>query len=133
MPNEILERQRISKSIIFDKENNPFRVKKYSKIISLVPSITEILFDFGLSDSVLGITKYCVYPIIAKESPRIIVGGTKNPNIRLIKQLNPDLIFVNKEENRLKDFNSLKTIAPVFVTFPKTIIDAIQLMDEYNI
>ena len=131
MQKKAQESQTISKTIIFDDENNPFKVKTYSKIVSLVPSVTEILFDFGLSDFVLGITKYCVHPKNAKETPRIIVGGTKNPDLLLIKQLKPDLIIVNKEENRLKDFNILKSIAPVFITFPKTIFDAIQLMEKF--
>lgn len=68
-------------------------------IISLVPSLTELLLDFGLKDQLLGRTRFCVEPEnLVSEIP--IIGGTKNPNIEHIEQLGPDLIIANKEENR---------------------------------
>ena len=69
------------------------------RIISLVPSITETLFDFGLSESeIVGRTKFCIHP---KEKVNLIpiVGGTKNIHIEKIQSLEPDLIIANKEEN----------------------------------
>ena len=68
------------------------------RIISLVPSITELLFYLGLEESIVGITKFCIRPkdlILTKTK----IGGTKNINITKIKSLNPDLIIANKEEN----------------------------------
>ena len=68
------------------------------RIISIVPSQTELLFDLGLDEEVIGITKYCVHPkgwIEIKNK----VGGTKKLNLEKIKELNPDLIIGNKEEN----------------------------------
>ncbi|MFX8856467.1 helical backbone metal receptor, partial [Acinetobacter baumannii] len=68
------------------------------RIISLVPSQTELLFDLGLEEEVVGITKFCVYPqqwFTTKQR----VGGTKNIDIQKIKSLRPDLIIANKEEN----------------------------------
>ena len=66
------------------------------KIISLVPSITETLFDFGLSDQeVIGRTKFCIHPKDLVKNVDI-VGGTKNLNIPKIESLSPDLIIANK-------------------------------------
>ena len=68
------------------------------RIISLVPSITELLFYLDLEESIVGITKFCIRPkdlILTKTK----IGGTKNINITKIKSLNPDLIIANKEEN----------------------------------
>lgn len=86
------------------------------KVISLVPSITETLFDLGLtSDEIVGRTKFCIHP---KEQIKDveIIGGTKNLNIEKIKALKPDLIIANKEENvkeqveeLMKDFKALVT------------------------
>ena len=85
------------------------------KVISIVPSITELLYELGLAEGVVGITKFCVHPehwFRAKTK----IGGTKNINIQKIKELKPDLIIANKEENvkeqveeLAKDFNVLLT------------------------
>lgn len=113
---------------ITDYKAVKFPIGSYSRVISLVPSITEILFDIGLGDIVIGVTTFCIYPSYAKKSPRLIIGGTKNPDINLIQSLKPDLIIVNKEENRVKDFHKLNKIASVFVTYPKTIKETIELV-----
>ena len=69
------------------------------KIISLVPSITETLFDFGLTtNDVIGKTKFCIHPSDLVKNVEVI-GGTKNLNIEKIRSLKPDLIIANKEEN----------------------------------
>ena len=68
------------------------------RIISLVPSITALLFDLGLNDKIVGITKFCTYPEKLTKS-KIKVGGTKNIDFKTIEKLNPDLIIANKEEN----------------------------------
>ncbi len=98
------------------------------RIVSLVPSMTESLFDIGLGDRVVGVTDYCIHPAdqVAR-LPRI--GGTKNPDIDAILALNPDLIFVNQEENRLEDFQKLKAAGvPVWVTFPQTVQDVFNML-----
>lgn len=82
------------------------------KIVSLVPSITKTLFDFGLStNEIIGRTKFCIHPE-EKIKNVDVIGGTKNLNIEKIKSLNPDIIIANKEENEKgqilelsKDFN----------------------------
>jgi len=85
------------------------------KIISLVPSLTETLVEAGLKTTLVGITKFCVHPKgLLKEIE--VIGGTKNPRIRNILATKPDLIFANKEENRLEDINELKKYTQVYVT-----------------
>lgn len=86
------------------------------KIISLVPSITEALFDFGLSEKeVIGRTKFCIQPKNTVQKVEII-GGTKNLNIAKIKSLNPDLIIANKEENVKEQIEELQKDFKVLVT-----------------
>ena len=77
------------------------------RIISLVPSITLLLFDMGLEKNIVGRTKFCIHP---KEKINSIptIGGTKNSDIQKIKQLNPDLIFATKEENEKETIDELK-------------------------
>ena len=72
--------------------------KSYQRIISLVPSQTELLHDLGLDNEVVGITKFCIHPEkwLKKKS---IIGGTKNFRFDVIDELKPDLILANKEEN----------------------------------
>lgn len=92
-------------------------------IISLVPSITETLFDFGLTDhEVIGRTKFCIHPkelVINVE----IIGGTKNLNISKIKSLSPDLIIANKEENDKAQVEELMKDFTVWVTDIETLED----------
>ena len=68
------------------------------RIISLVPSQTELLFDLGLGSRVIGITKFCIHPESWHRS-KIKIGGTKQLNFAKINELNPDLIIGNKEES----------------------------------
>lgn len=68
------------------------------RIISIVPSQTELLFDLGLAEHLVGITKFCIHPVHGVQS-KVKIGGTKQLNIELIKSLQPDLIIANKEEN----------------------------------
>ena len=85
------------------------------RIVSLVPSQTELLFDLGLENSIIGITKFCVHPIhFLKE--KIKVGGTKNPNFKKIKTLNPDIIICNKEENSKEIIEECSKICTTWTT-----------------
>ena len=92
-------------------------------IISLVPSITETLFDFGLTDNdVIGRTKFCINPKDLVKNVEII-GGTKNLNIEKIKSLKPDLIIANKEENDKSQVEELAKYFRVWVTDISTLSD----------
>jgi len=75
-------------------------------IVSLCPSLTELVFDLGRGPELVGITKYCVHPAegVAKVEK---VGGTKSPDVRRIVELRPDLVLLNEEENRREDAEAL--------------------------
>lgn len=93
------------------------------KIISLVPSITETLFDFGLTaDEVIGRTKFCVHPSDLVKNAEVI-GGTKSLNIEKIRLLKPDLIIANKEENEKLQVEELMKDFKVWVTDIETLED----------
>src|ERR1700741_3198050 len=85
------------------------------RIISLVPSQTELLFDLGLDKEVVGITKFCVHPPEWFQT-KTRVGGTKQLKIDLIKQLQPDLIIANKEENVKEQIEELEKHFPVWIS-----------------
>jgi ABC-type Fe3+-hydroxamate transport system substrate-binding protein len=85
------------------------------RIISLVPSQTELLYDLGLEDRVIGITKFCVHPE-AWFNTKTRIGGTKQVNIETVHQLQPDLIIANKEENVKEQIEELEKHYPVWVS-----------------
>lgn len=97
------------------------------KIVSIVPSQTELLFDLGLDETVVGITKFCIHPSQWFKT-KTRVGGTKKINIAKIIDLQPDLIIANKEENLKEDIEALEKIAPVWVSDIKTLDDALQMI-----
>ena len=98
------------------------------RVVSLVPSVTESLFELGVGDRLIAVTDYCVYP--AQEVARLPrIGGTKNPDIARIIALQPDLVIVNQEENRKEDAEALKTAGiAVWVTYPRTVREAFNLL-----
>lgn len=97
------------------------------RIISLVPSQTELLADLGLENEVAGITKFCVHPRNWFESkPRI--GGTKTLNFEKIAALKPDLIIGNKEENERSQIEQLAELYPVWMSDVATLEDAYDMM-----
>ena len=100
------------------------------KIISLVPSITETLFDFGLTaDEVVGRTKFCIHPLDLVKKVEVI-GGTKNLNIDKIRSLKPDLIIANKEENEKLQVEELMKDFKVWVTDIETLQDNADFISE---
>ncbi len=101
----------------------------YTSIVSLVPSLTELLFSFGLGHFIKGRTKFCIHPVIeVMDVP--VIGGTKNPNIDKIKKLKPDIVIANKEENRKEDIEELEKFTKVVVTEIKTVEEAISWIEE---
>src|SRR5688572_1742511 len=94
-----------------------------ARIISIVPSQTELLFDLGLDNEVIGITKFCVHPASWFKT-KTRVGGTKQLKMEIIHQLKPDLIFANKEENIKEQVEELEKHYPVWISDVKTIQDA---------
>jgi len=97
---------------------------KPKTIVSLVPSLTELLFDLGLGDRVVGRTRFCTHPKeMIQDVP--VVGGTKNPRLDKIRDLKPDLIIANREENRQVDVEDIETDFDVMVTEIGTIDEAL--------
>ena len=97
------------------------------RIISLVPSQTELLFDLGLNQEVIGITKFCVHPQEWFRT-KTRIGGTKQVNISLIDSLLPDLIIANKEENTKEDVDALSARYPVWTSDIHTIDEAYEMI-----
>lgn len=85
------------------------------RIISLVPSQTELLYDLGLNENVVGITKFCIHPNEWFKTKNR-VGGTKTVNFEKVAALKPDLIIANKEENTQSEIEELQKLYPVYTS-----------------
>lgn len=109
-----------------DQLKDKISIGAYPKrIISLVPSQTELLFDLGLDTEVVGITKFCIHPPDWRKS-KTSIGGTKNFNFDAIDRLQPDLIIGNKEENYEEGIERLRRQYPVWMS------DIVTLNDSYS-
>lgn len=97
------------------------------RIVSLVPSQTELLYDLGLRDEVVGITKFCIHPEEWFRSKKR-VGGTKTVHIDIVRQLQPDLILANKEENTREQIEELAGLFPTWVSNIQTIEEGLQMI-----
>lgn len=119
--------------ILKDQLDNQFILKKTPKrIICLVPSITELLVDLGLFNSIVGITKFCVHPKSLRLNKQI-VGGTKAIKVDKIKSLNPDFIICNKEENSKEIFSECSKIATTYVSNINSIEDILDLIYIFGV
>lgn len=97
------------------------------RIVSLVPSQTELLHDLGLEEEVVGITKFCIHPDAWFRS-KTRVGGTKQVHADRVAALQPDLIIANKEENVKEQIEALSAIAPVWVSDIRDIPEAVAMI-----
>jgi ABC-type Fe3+-hydroxamate transport system substrate-binding protein len=97
------------------------------RIVSLVPSQTELLFDLGLGNRVMGVTKFCIHPAEARQQAAI-VGGTKNFDFTKIDALKPDLIIGNKEENYQAGIEQLAEKYPVWMSDISTLTDSLDMI-----
>ena len=100
------------------------------RIVSLIPSTTELLCDLGLADALVGITAYCREPAgLLRGKPRI--GGEKNPDLERIRALAPDLVVANVEENVRAHVETLRGWGiPVLVTYPRSVVGAVAMIRE---
>lgn len=115
-----------------DQINRVIHLKKIPKrIVSLVPSQTELLCDLGLKSNLVGITKFCVHPHKLNEEITVI-GGTKHIHIDKIKALQPDMILCNKEENTKDIVEACDSICAVHVSDIFTIDDSLELINQYG-
>ena len=113
---------------LYDQLNRTLEFSNTPKrIVSLVPSQTELLVSLGLETSILGITKFCVHPPHLR-SKKTVVGGTKNCNFEKIAALTPDIIICNKEENTLTLVEQCEKIAPTYVSDINTIDDSLEFI-----
>lgn len=94
------------------------------RIVSLVPSLTELLYHLGLEEQVTGITKFCVHPANWFRS-KTRVGGTKNIHIDTLRSLSPDLVIAGKEENIKEQVEAVAAFAPVWVSDIRNLDDAL--------
>lgn len=116
---------------ITDALGRPFAVGKApERIVSLVPSLSEALFAFGLGERIAGVTRFCVEPR-GGVAGKVKVGGTKTLDVAAVEALRPDLIIASAEENRAEDVRRLIDGGwPVFVTLPTTVRGAIDLLEQ---
>lgn len=92
-----------------------------ARVVSLVPSLTDLCFALGVGDRVVGVTDVCTEPA-GKLEGIARVGGEKRPSIEVIRALLPDLVLANKEENRRQDVDRLSDSGiAVHVSFPRTV------------
>lgn len=103
--------------------------KPPKRIISLVPSQTELLCELALENELVGITNFCVHPFHLKAT-KYIVGGTKKVDFEKIKALNPDFILCNKEENTYDFLRELEQIAPTYFSDIITIQDSLDFIKD---
>ncbi|HYK75838.1 MAG TPA: helical backbone metal receptor [Daejeonella sp.] len=102
------------------------------RIISLVPSQTELLFELGLDEEVIGVTKFCIHPQ-EKFKTKTKIGGTKKLDMDLIRRLQPDLIIGNKEENEQQQIEQLMQEFPVWMSDIHHLTDALKMIDQLGV
>jgi len=99
------------------------------RIVSLVPSVTEVLYAIGAQDSLAGVTDFCDYPSEAKRKPR--VGGMLSPNLETLVTLRPDLVVATRSGNTEETFDQLKRLGiPVYLVDPVTVGDVLRLVSD---
>ncbi|EDP71670.1 ABC-type Fe3+-siderophore transport system [Flavobacteriales bacterium ALC-1] len=115
-----------------DQLNRKLQIKYIPKrIISLVPSQTELLVDLGLETSIVGVTKFCIHPKHLLKS-KTVVGGTKQVHVDKIKALQPDIILCNKEENTKDIIESLNGVASIHISDIYNLQDCFELIAMYG-
>lgn len=118
---------------IYDQTGRLVQIPSHPRrIISLVPSLTELLFDLGLDQEIVGVTRYCISPP-EKVAIRVKVGGIYQLNFQLIDSLQPDLIIANKEENDRQEILRLQERYPVYVSDIHSLQDAFRMIADLGI
>jgi len=115
--------------IFIDQLHREIEIKSTPKrIVSLVPSQSELLWSLGLKNQLVGITKFCIHPDEMFESIDR-VGGTKNLNLKKIRSLQPDVIIANKEENEKNQLEELAKEFPVWISDIKNLDESLQMIN----
>jgi len=102
------------------------------RIVSLVPSTTELLFDLGLDHQIVGVTQFCIFPAKGRKE-KVVIGGTKTLKLDRIRKLKPDLIIADKEENTKEQIEELAKEFPVWVSNIRQFDDAIEMIIEIGL
>ena len=101
-----------------------------ARVVSLVPSMTDSLFELGFGERVVGVTSYCRPPARARDR-LVVVGGTKSVDVETVLNLSPDLVIANREENTREAVEALREAGlTVWVTFPCTVDEALRDLRE---
>lgn len=117
---------------MIDHLGNKIKLNKLpQRIVSLVPSQTELVADLGMKNQLVGVTKFCVHPQNIRKQAKV-VGGTKSVHFEKIRGLDPDLILCNKEENTAEIVSELQKIASVHVSDVVEFSDAYRLILDYG-
>jgi len=106
--------------------------RRHDSIVSLVPSLTELLYDLGLGDAVTGITKFCIHPRKWFES-KTKVGGTKTLDLDRILALQPDLVIANREENTREQIEQLAETCNILLTDVDSLAGALETIQDIGI
>ena len=115
-------------AVFFDQLHRAVNIPQPPRrIVSLVPSQTELLYDLGLAEQMAGCTKFCVHPKGFKNK-LTAVGGTKQVDMKVIHELQPDLIIANKEENQREDIEALMQQYPVWISDIKNYAQALEMI-----
>ena len=115
---------------IYDQTGRLVQIPSNPKrIISLVPSLTELLFDLDLDQEIIGVTRYCISPP-EKVTRRVKVGGIHQLDFQLIASLQPDLIIANKEENDRREVLHLQEQYPVYVSDINSLPNALEMITD---
>lgn len=115
---------------IYDQTGRLVHIPSHpERIISLVPSLTELLFDLGLDQEIVGVTRYCITPP-EKVVSRVKVGGIHQLDFITIDALHPDLIIANKEENDRQEVLRLQEKYPVYVSDINSLPDALEMIGD---
>ena len=106
--------------------------KNIKKIVSLVPSISELIYDLNAEDRLVGVTKFCVVPKYF-QIEKTVVGGVQEFEVDKIKALNPDVVFASKDENFEDEIEELRKFFPVYVTDVKNVDEAKQMIENFGV
>lgn len=105
--------------------------KSINRIVSLVPSISELIYDLNIEDKLVGVTKYCVHPKYF-QIEKTVVGGVQEFDVEKIRELKPDIVFASKDENFEEEIAELSKSVPVYVTDVKNVDEARQMIENFG-
>ena len=114
--------------LVIDQLGRSVRVgERPRRIVSLVPSQTELLFDLGLDEEIVGITRFCLHPA-DRVAGKAVVGGTRDPDLEAIRRLQPDLVIAAREESDREIVLQLAESCAVWVSDVRSLEGALEMI-----